>query len=70
MAHIDGAAAYRRALARDIADEFMSSALGDPDKVTYRRQNHTFTYCRIAYLVGKRSGKVVGETYPGSWSRE
>jgi hypothetical protein len=49
---------------RDVADQFIAGALIDPDVVTYRKDNDTFAYCRLMYLIDKRSGRPVGVSYP------
>lgn len=49
---------------RDVADQFIAGALIDPDVVTYRQDNDTFAYCRLMYLVDKRTGRAVGVSYP------
>jgi hypothetical protein len=49
---------------RDVADQFIAGALIDPDVVTYRQDNDTFAYCRLMYLIDKRSGRPVGVSYP------
>lgn len=57
-------ASYTNQNWRDVADVFINITLSDPDTVTYQQKSDTFVYCRIAYLVGLRTGNAVGQTFP------
>ncbi|MBT0769963.1 hypothetical protein KIH74_13580 [Kineosporia sp. J2-2] len=48
---------------RDVADLAMSSAFGDPEKVTHRGKNDTFCYQHKLVLANRNTGKVVATTF-------